>query len=206
MILYLLIIIISMAIIAIFNIVCNIEIFPNSNPFYVILIVVMAVICEIIIDLILAGIIHSLKDKYFENKKFFDVSKKERQFYEKIGIKKWKDKILELGAIGGFSKKKMTNSHDISYINQFLMENYKGIIIHIANIIMGFLIMAIPPYKYAICICLPVAIVNAILGILPIMVLRYNIPKLNVAKKRLLRQKENTSSDTNNVKMENLDR
>lgn len=206
MILYLSIIIISMAIIAIFNIVCNIEIFPNSNPLYVILIVVMAVICEIIIDLILAGIIHSLKDKYFDNKKFFDVSKKERQFYEKIGIKKWKDKILELGAIGGFSKKKMTNSHDISYINQFLMENYKGIIIHIANIIMGFLIMAIPPYKYAICICLPVAIVNAILGILPIMVLRYNIPKLNVAKKRLLRQKENTSSDTNNVKMENLDR
>lgn len=195
-----------MAIIAIFNIAFNIEIFPSSNPFYVILIVVMAVTIEIIIDLILAGIIHSIKDKYFEGKKFFEVSKKERQFYEKIGIKKWKDKILELGAIGGFSKKKLANSNDIAYINQFLMENYKGIIIHIANIVLGFLIMAIPPYKYAFCICLPVAIVNTVLGALPIMVLRYNIPKLNVAKKRLLRQKESGVNDANSAKIENLDK
>lgn len=190
MILYLSIVIFAMAIIAIFNIIYNIETFPNGNPYMVLLVVVLAVVVEIIIDLILAGIIHAIKDKHFENKKFFEVSKKERQFYEKIGIKKWKDKILELGAIGGFSKKKFEKANEIEYIDKFLMENYKGIIIHISNILLGFLIMAIPPFKYSICVCLPVAIVNAILGLLPIFVLRYNIPKLQVAKKRLLRQKE----------------
>ncbi len=205
MILYLSTIIICMAIIVIFNIVYNIEIYPNNNPLMVILVVVLAVIIEIIIDLILAGILHSVKDKFFENKKFFDVSKKERQFYEKIGIKKWKDKILELGAIGGFSKKKLVKANEIEYLDQFLMENYKGIVVHIANIILGFLIMAIPPYKYAICVGLPVAIVNAFLGLLPIFVLRYNIPKLQVAKKRLQRQKDRVSSQIETNTLDNAD-
>lgn len=178
-----------MIIIAVFNIAFNIDVFPNSNPLWVVFIVVATVLIEIIIDLILAGIIHSLKNDLFKDKNFFKVSKKERQFYEKIGIKKWKDKILELGSIGGFSKSKLQSSADIDYINKFLMENYKGIIVHISNIVFGFLIMAIPPFKWSFSVCLPVAIVNLILGILPIFVLRYNIPKLEVAKKRLERNK-----------------
>lgn len=189
MILYLTIVLVSMAIISLFNILFNLDNFPKQSAMIVILIVVVAVIIEIIIDLILAGVIHAINDKHFENRKFFEVSKKERQFYEKIGIKKWKDKILELGAIGGFSKKKLEKANEIAYLDKFLMENYKGIIIHIANIFLGFLIMAIPPFKYSFCIGLPVAIVNFFLGLLPIFVLRYNIPKLQVAKKRLQRQK-----------------
>ena len=40
------------------------------------------------------------------DKKPFLVSKKEVRFYEKLGIKKWKDKAVpELGASAGFSKK-----------------------------------------------------------------------------------------------------
>ena len=194
MILYLSIIILAVVIITISNVTCNIAIFSNSI-LILIASVVGAVIIEIIIDLILAGIVHSIKDKRFkESNPIFKVSKKECRFYEKIGIKRWKDKILELGRLGGFSKAKLVSNPDVEYINKFLMESYKGIFVHIANIIFGFLIMLIPPYKWSICISLPVAIVNAILGILPIFVLRYNIPKLLIVRKRLLRT-ENREKD-----------
>ncbi len=193
MLLYSLIVFFCMTIIVIFNIVYNIEIYPNSSAWMVILVVVLAVVIEIIIDLILAGIFHAVKDKHFLNKKFFEVSKKERKFYEKIGIKCWKDKVLELGAIGGFSKSKLKSTNDIEYIDRFLIENYKGVVVHIFNIIFGFAIMAIPPFKYSLCVGLPVAIVNAFLGLLPIFVLRYNIPKLQAVKKRIERNEKQKS-------------
>lgn len=173
-----------MAMIVIFNAIFNIEMFSN-NVWIVIASVVSAVVIEIIIDLIFAGIIHSQKDSKFENKKIFDVGKKERKFYEKLKIRKWKDKILELGSLGGFSKSKLTNQNDLQYINRFLIECNKGIVIHIFDIVFGFLLLAIPPYKWALCVALPVTIVNAVLNFLPIMVLRYNVPKLQVAKLRL---------------------
>lgn len=191
MILYLSIIIVSMIIITIFNAVFNLQNF-SSNVLIVIACVTVATLIEIVIDLILAWIIHSQKDKYFENKRFFEVSAKERKFYEKLKIRSWKDKILELGSLGGFKKSKLTSSSDINYINTFLMECYKGQIVHIFNVILGFLILLIPPYKWTWCVALPVALVNAFLGILPIFVLRYNVPKLLAAKTRLTRQKTST--------------
>lgn len=191
MILYISTIIFCMTMIVIFNIVYNIEMFSNS-AWVVVSYVVFATIIEIIIDLILAGIVHSQKDKYFEDKKIFVVSSKERKFYEKIKIRTWKDKIIELGALGGFRKNKLSNPNDIEYVNKFIMESYKGQIVHIFNIIFGFVIMAIPPYKWTFCVALPVALVNAILSVLPIFVLRYNLPKLQAVKTRLTRQKTST--------------
>ena len=188
MVLYLSIILICMAIIATFNIIFNLDAF-GGNVWYVILVVVCAVIIEIIIDLILAGIIHSIKDKHFkETNKLFVVSKSKRKFLEKIGIKHWKDKVVELGALGGFSKSKLEDYGNLEYIDKFLMESYKGIVVHIFNIIFGFALMAIPPYAYSFCVSLPVAIVNMFLSILPILVLQYNIPKLQVVRARLQRQ------------------
>ena len=54
-----------MTMIVIFNIACNIEMFLNSI-WIVILSVVGAVVIEIIIDLIFAGIIHSQEDSKFQ--------------------------------------------------------------------------------------------------------------------------------------------
>lgn len=180
-----------MCIITLFNGLFNIDAF-NGSIWIIIFTVFAAVIIEIIIDLLVAFVVHSIRDKYFkEDNKFYIVSKKERQFYEKIGIKRWKDKILELGAIGGFSKSKLDNTNDIEYINKFLMESYKGIIVHIANIIFGFVLMLIPPFKWSLCVYLPVAIANACLAIPPIMVLRYNIPKLQIVRKRIERTNNN---------------
>ena len=190
MILYISTILVSMAIISVLNI-CFGTAYFGYTPLQVIGWTVLAVVIEIVIDLILAGIFHSMPNKWYNpDKKCFCVSKKERKFYEKIGIKKWKDKILELGAIGGFRKNKLKDSADPDYLNTFLIENNKGIIIHISNIVLGFLIMLCLPIKYAWVISFPVGCVNFVLGLLPIFVLRYNIPKLKVAKQRAERLKK----------------
>lgn len=190
MVLYLTTILVCMAIISVLNILLGTSVYGYS-PWQVIGLVTIAVVIEIAIDLVLAGIFHALPSKWYDpDKKCFCVSKKERKFYEKIGIKKWKDKILELGALGGFRKNKLKDSSDCEYLNLFLIENNKGIVIHISNIILGFLIMLCLPLKYAWVISFPVACVNFVLGLLPIFVLRYNIPKLKICKQRAERNKE----------------
>ena len=186
---YVIIILVCMAIISVANIFFNISAFDNSIM-KVVGIVIIAVIIEILVDLLLAWIIHSLNDKHFgSDKKIFVVSDKERKFYEKLKIRAWKDKVIELGAlgVGGFRKNKIKDKNDLNYISRFLLESNKGIIVHIANIIGGFLIMLIPPFKWSFCVALPVSIVNAFLGLLPLFVLRYNIPKLLIVKKRIER-------------------
>ena len=89
--------------------------------------------------------------------------------------------------MGGFRKNKIRNEADIAYVNRFLIESNKGIVVHIADIFFGFLIIFIPPFKWSFCVGLPVAIVNTFLSILPIFILRYNTPKLLVLKKRIER-------------------
>ena len=190
MVLYLSVIFVSMAIISTLNIWLGSDVF-GYTPWQVIGLVSLAVIIQIVIDLILAWIFQSLPNKWYNpDKKFFCVSKKERKFYEKLGIKKWKDKILELGAIAGFRKNKIKDSTDPDYLNTFLIESNKGIVIHLTNIIFGFSIMLCLPLKYAWVISFPVGCVNFILGLLPIFVLRYNIPKLKICKQRAERNKE----------------
>ena len=159
------------------------------SPLQVIGLVFFSVFAEIVIDLILAGIIHAMPEKWFSpDNKFFQVDKKERKFYDKINIKKWKDHVLELGAIGGFRKNKLKDSNDTDYLNLFLVESNKGVIIHIANIVLGFLVVFCIPLKNILVISIPVAIVNAFLGLLPIFILRYNTPKLKAALIRAKRK------------------
>lgn len=182
-----------MAIISAMNIFLGVGVF-GYTPWQVIGLVCFSVLAEIIIDLILAGIVYRLPNKWFtEDVKCFDVGKKERRFYEKLGIKHWKDKVLELGAICGFRKNKISDASNPEYFKRFIMENNKGIIIHILNALLGFLVIFCIPLKYWLVISVPVAVVNAFLATLPTFILRYNIPKLKVAKQRaerVIKQKE----------------
>lgn len=187
MLLYLSTIFIAMVIIIVLNCVLGGYAFDNYI-LWIVLSVTLSVFVEIIIDLIFAGIIHSMPNKLFsKDKKCFQVSRKERKFYEKLRIKSWKDKVFELGALGGFRKNKIREKDSPEYLNKFIVESNKGIIIHIACIIMGFLVMFILPLKYFVRIGLWVSIVNVILNAMPTMILRYNIPKLQVAYERAKR-------------------
>ena len=162
---------------------------------YIILVAVLGAIAVIAIDGVFAFIIRRLPEKWFSyDKKIWNVSKAECNFYEKLGIKLWKDKILELGVFTSFSKKTIAKPDSKEYMERFILESNYGAIIHIANAIFGFLVIFCFPLKLIVCFGLPISIVNAILSLLPYMILRYNIPRLhrmrNLLEKKELRQQK----------------
>ena len=165
------------------------------STLYIILAAVLGAIAVIAIDGVFAFIIRRLPEKWFSyDKKIWNVSKAECNFYEKLGIKLWKDKILELGVFTSFSKKTIANPDSKEYMERFILESNYGAIIHIANAIFGFLVIFCFPLKLIFCFGLPISIVNGILSLLPYMILRYNIPRLhrmrNLLEKKELRQQK----------------
>ena len=156
------------------------------------LVVVLLVVIEIIIDIIFATIVRwIMPEKFFSiDKLYFSASKKEMRFYEKIGIKKWKDKALELGAVTGFRKNKLYSPNDNEYVKRFILEANYGIMVHVYCIILGFLVMLANLFYPFVYVTLPIAIVNLVLNLLPIFILRYNLPKLHSLYKFNLRKQK----------------
>lgn len=159
-------------------------------PWFFIVAVLVSTVYQVAVDGLFAFICNQIPAKWVKDKKFFDVSKKEQKFYEKLGIRSWKDKVLELGKLGGFSKSKIADPNSPEYVERFLIESYKGELDHIIGMFVGFTVIFIFPLKFAWCVGIPVAIVNVFLNLLSTMILRYNTPKLKVLHKRAMRNKE----------------
>lgn len=143
----------------------------------------VATLSVISVDGIGAFLSRRLPEKYFEAAKTKVISERERKLYRKLGIKRWKDKVPELGGFTSFHKDHLESATDKSYLAKFLLEANYGIVCHAVNVITGFLIIFIPfcgPFS----ITLPVAAVNAFLSALPILILRYNNAALYRAYKR----------------------
>jgi len=183
-------ILICMAIISVVDYVVAKPIFKFDLG-YIVFAVVFSTVLEIIIDAIFATVVRWLMPKkwFSMDKKWFIGKKRECKFYEKIGIKKWKDKVWELGALGGFRKNKINDPTNPDYFTLFLIESNKGIMVHIAGVFVGFLCILLYP-AYVLTIGLPASIVGVFLNVLPIFVLRYNIPKLEVARERAKRNQQ----------------
>ena len=131
-------------------------------------------------DGIFATIIrHLMPARWFsKDRKRFQVSKIECKIYEALGIKHWKDNVLELGMFTSFSKKKVSDPNNPEYVERFILECNYGCSIHFWNFVLGFVVMLFFPKNIALRFILPGAIANAILSILPLMILRYNVPRL----------------------------
>ena len=184
-------------------IICSLDIIIASplmgvSPWFFVFAVTVSVIYQFAIDGLFAFLVNIMPNKWFENKKFFEVSKKEQRFYEKLGIRSWKDKVWELGGLGGFSKSKIVDPNDPEYSRRFLVESYKGEVDHIIGMFVGFTVIFIFPLKFAWIVGVPVAIVNLVLNYMPIMILRYNTPKLKVLHKRALRNQQAKLKQENN--------
>ena len=193
MILYLTVIIGATIMISIFNIALFSISFFSVSALEILGISIATVIFEIAINGITAFLIHCLPKKWFSaERKLFKVFKWERKFYEKLGIKHWKDKVLELGSLNGFSKNKINDPTNPEYFSNFIIESNNGILDHLLSIFTGFGCCLLFP-QYFLTIGLPASIVGAILNILPIFILRYNIPKLLIARERAIRVKERES-------------
>lgn len=151
----------------------------------------------------------ALPEKWYDYKvKWREVSKKECNFYEKIGIKHWKDHVLELGVFTSFSKKKIADPRSREYMERFILECNYGWSIHLWNSLLGFLIIPCYPAAFRLPVALPGCIINFVLGMLPFMILRYNLPRLhrarNVLEKKEAREaKASETSTENSVTTEN---
>ena len=152
----------------------------------------IAVFC---IDGLFAFIIRRLPERWFAiGTKLVRVHKFENKLYMKLGVKKWRDHIPELGGFTDFHKDHVYKPNDNEYVARYILEANYGTIIHIAGIIFGFSVIFIPNVKYALAIGLPVAIVNAVYNELSVMILRFNLPKLYTLYKRNERRAEELRS------------
>ena len=132
----------------------------------------------IAVDGILAFLIRRLPERWFSpERNAFSVCPRERRLYAALGVKRWKDYVPELGVFTGFHKNRLESATDRSYLQRFLLESNYGVVIHLSNVMLGFLILLLP-FGRSLSLALPVASVNAVLSLLPIMILRYHTPPL----------------------------
>ena len=184
--LYLTVIGISMAIISFFNI-----LFEIAPWYYVIIATVWCTALQFALDGTLAILINKMPNKWFgvENR-MYAVSEWEKRLYKTLRVRLWKDKVWELGGLGGFSKKNVNEPNNPEYIERFIIECNKGVLTHRLSYPIGFAAMLTLPNACALTVALPVAIVNVFLNVLPTLALRYNTPMLKNVLKRLKRKQE----------------
>ena len=171
---------------------CSLSVLTPEISWYLVLIIdIVSILGMIAINgLVALTCCKLLPNKIYKGeKKIFNPSKKETSFYEKIGIKKWKDLTIDLGKLNGFKKDKIENSPE--YIERFIVENNKGFLDHFISLIISSISIFILPMKFWLPIGLPIVLTSIILNILPIMILRYNMPRLKTMLKFSLRNKKN---------------
>lgn len=181
----------AMLVISIFNI-----LFDTATWYYVIIAVVWCTALQFALDGSIAIIINKMPNKWFGvDNPNYRVSKKETTLYKKLNVRAWKDKVWELGGLGGFSKKSLKEPDNVDYIETFIIECNKGVLTHRLSYPIGFLAMLTLTNICAFSIALPIAIVNLVLNILPTIVLRYNTPMLISLLKRLKRKNRASTTE-----------
>ena len=183
---YLTVIGIAMLIISVINI-----IFGTAAWYNVIILVVVCTALQFALDGFIAIIINKMPDNFFGvDNPLYNVSEFEKTLYKKVKVRSWKDKVWELGGLGGFSKRNLASPSSPEYIEKFIIECNKGVLTHRLSYPIGFLPMLFIANVCAFSIALPVAVVNLFLNILPTLALRYNTPKLKLMLKRMKKKSE----------------
>ena len=164
--------------------------FETATWYYIIIAVIWCTALQFALDGIIAITINKMPDRWFGvNNRLYHVTQKEKAFYKKLKVRLWKDKIWELGGLGGFSKKELKEPDNPKYIEKFIIECNKGVLTHRLSYPVGFMAMLTLSGVCSHTIALPVAIVNLFLNILPTMVLRYNTPMLKSILVRMERKR-----------------
>lgn len=183
MLIYSLIIVLGGISIALLNIFFNPQF--ADKPWVYALLTLGLIITVILIDGLVAFLIRRLPEKWFkEEKGILKTTKFELKLYNFLRVSKWKEHVPELGSFTGFHKNKVTNPFDSEYLARFILEARYGAVIHFASVPTSFLVLLLDVWMYTgpssiwLTIALPVAVVNAILILLPAFVLKYNLPKL----------------------------
>ncbi len=173
--LYLIIIAGSMLLIALTNVLCPSQ---DMTWWQIALSTLLGTVSVIAWDGLQAFVIRRLPERLFRpDGRAFSVGKRERTFYRRVCINEWKDLIPELGGFTNFHKSEFVSPSDPAYLARFLLESNYGVVIHICNAALGFLILLLP-WCSAPAIGMPIALVNLILSLLPVAILRFNTAPL----------------------------
>ncbi len=186
MLLYLIIICCCVALLATANCLWGLN-YLKLNIWQTLGIIALAVLVSFVLDALCALITRKLEKKINPSAKIFNEHKNERKFYEKLKIRKWKDKIPELGkTLKYFDKTKVEENATSEYFLKFIHETCLGEIVHVSSIFAALLLIVVFWFKF-LTITIPITIVNILLQLPSICVLRYTRAKLNVAYKLKLR-------------------
>ncbi|MBQ8427943.1 MAG: hypothetical protein IJX18_01665 [Clostridia bacterium] len=152
----------------------------------------LSILIVLIIDALTATVARLLPPP--KDGKFFEVSQKEKNRYEKWHIRKWKDRVPEIGQFTGFRKNKLDDPKSAAYLERFLLESRYGEIGHLASCVTGaliFLPQLIPVFPFYWWIaCAAVFVVNVLLNLPSYFILRYNYYKLKILHKSVLKKEQ----------------
>ena len=86
----------------------------------------LAVLAVVFIDGLTATVCRLLPARFANHeKKIFKVGAKEKKFYEKLRIRKWKDLVPEIGQFTGFRKNKLDDPKNPKYLKVVWGLGYK---------------------------------------------------------------------------------
>ena len=148
-----------------------------------------AIVFLLVIDAAVALIVRAMPKKLMNPYlKRFKVFSWESKVLVALGVRKWKDKIPEAGGtLVGFSKREVKDKSNPEYLYQFMVETVYGEVMHFWGFIFSFLVFAYKPAQFWI-VYLPLFLTNFLINFLPVMVQRYNRPKLMKAYERATRK------------------
>lgn len=151
---------------------------------------ILIILAFFALDFLAAGLVRLIpKNKINIHSRLFKCFSFERKFYEKLGVRWFKDRIPELGgALKGFSKSELSGD-DPKYFEEFIKETILGEITHVLCILFGIAIFFIFPL-HILNFALPTFILNTYFNVLPIIVQRYNRPKLYKIYTRKIEQQK----------------
>ncbi len=152
----------------------------------------LATVAVMLVDGLTATICRLLPQSFVDpEKQIFQVSAKEKKFYEKLKIRKWKDKVPEIGHFTGFRKNKIDDPKSIEYLDRFLLEISYGEVGHLTSCVTGyFILLLFPVYRLWFAVAIPVATVSLLLNLPSLFILRYNSYKLRILRKNNLKKQQ----------------
>ncbi len=141
------------------------------------------------IDGLLALLIRRLPARWFAPlAPLFSVGKRELKLYRFLRLPAWKNGVPEWGGFTSFRKNRLASPSDPVYLARFLLESNYGVAIHLAGALAGFALLAVPFVNARLSVALPVACLNALFSLMPMMILRFHTPTLRRLYRRAVRR------------------
>lgn len=171
---------------------------------------VAAIVClPAIIVAILVRIIP--RGFYNPKNKLFAVRKNEDKLFEKLNVKKWKEKIPEAGKTGGFARDHLYDPRNPDYIKKYIIEGCIAEALHLLSIIWGVAALFLLPKHLILPMGIPLSVFNFFIHIFPMLIQRYMRPRLLKTLERLTKMQEakqameKTKADEQQLSLDNIE-